>query len=328
MKIPIPTLIRARGGVGVAVGLCCLTLGTGGAWAVVTATKATTSLHPPPAPILSTTPPASTKQDYAVFSFVDRQRRIYFQCALDGAPFRDCSSPVRYGPAVYTVHAKCKGKKGKEGKWCTYTTVTKRPALSAGPHVFQVRAVLGKVVGAPGSYTWTVLGAGAATPAPAASPAPAGTPASTPAATGTTATTPTPTAPTTPEPTGGGEAPVGQAANFTISGNPEGLLYPGAPPRRIPLALKNPNTGTIYVTGLTVTAASENPGCPVEENLLITQSNVSPVVPVVIPGGGTVTLPTQGITAPSIELFDLQAVNQDECKGAVFILRYSGSAHS
>ena len=225
MKTPIPTLIRARGGVGVAVGLCCLTLCTGGAWAVVTATKATTSLHPPPAPILSTTPPASTKQDYAVFSFVDRQRRIYFQCALDGAPFRDCSSPVRYGPAVYTVHAKCKGKKGKEGKWCTYTTVTKRPALSAGPHVFQVRAVLGKVVGAPGSYTWTVLGAGAgaATPAPAASSAPAGTPASTPVATGSTSTTPTPTAPTTPEPTGGGEAPVGQSRDL------HDLRQPGRP---------------------------------------------------------------------------------------------------
>jgi len=326
MKIPFPSPIRARGGVGVAVALCCLTLGTGGAWAVVSATKAS-SPHPPPAPTLSTTPPASTKQDYAVFSFVDHQRRIYFQCALDGAPFRDCSSPVRYGPAVYTVHAKCKGKKGKQGKWCTYTTVTKRPALAAGPHVFQVRAVAGKVVSTPGSYTWTVLGA-AASPAPAATPAPASAPASTPASTGTTATTPAPSTPPAPEPTGGGEAPVGQAATFTISGNPEGLLYPGGAPRRIPLALKNPNTGTIYVTGLTVTAASENPGCPVEENLLITQSNISSAIPVVIPGGGTVTLPTQGITAPSIELFDLQAVNQDECKGAVFILRYSGSAHS
>ena len=115
---------------------------------------------------------------------------------------------------------------------------------------------------------------------------------------------------------------------FAISGNPEGLMYPGAPARRIPLVLSNANTARIYVTGLTVTAASENPECPVEENLLIIQSTVSPQTPVVVPAGGSVTLPTQGVTAPSIELIDLQAVNQDGCKGSTFILRYSGSAHS
>ena len=309
MEMPTPTLIKARGGVGVAVWLCFLTLGAGGAWAVVAATNPS-RLGPPPVPTLGTVPPSSTEHVYAVFSFVDRQRRIYFQCSLDGEPFRGCSSPVRYGPVTFTVRARCKGHSkeatGRPRKWCVYTTISRRSALAPGSHVFKVRAIARKMVGAPGSYTWTILSPGAAHSfAPASSP-------------------PSPT----PALAGGGEALAAPQLNFTISGAPEGLLYPGGAPRRIPLALRNPNTVGIYVTGLTVSAASENPDCPVEENLRITQSNASAPTPIVIPQGGSVTLPTQGITAPSIQLIDLQSVNQDGCKGSTFVLRYSGSAHA
>jgi len=322
VELPTRSLIKARGGIGAAVLLCCLTLGAGGAWAVATVARPA-GQHPPPIPTLGTMPPATTKQVWAAFSFSDKQRRIYFQCSLDGAPFHDCSSPIRYGPATYVGRVKCKGqpKNARKVKWCRRTITSKRPALSAGAHTFKVRALLGKVAGAPGTYTWTILGGAA--PAPGPAPAPASTPASTPAS--PPASTPSPPAPAPP--TGGGSAPVGQPATFSISGNPEGTMYPGAPARRIPLALKNSNSVAIYVTALTVTAASENPECPVEENLLITQSNVTALTPIVIPAGGSVTLPTQGITAPAIQLLDLQSVNQDGCKGSTFILRYSGSAY-
>ena len=269
---------------------------------------------------MSTKPPVTTKQVWAAFSFSDRKRRIYFQCSLDGAPFRDCSSPVRYGPAVYVGRVRCKGQSKatarRQLKWCQGTITSQRPALSAGMHKFSVRAVLGETVGPPASYSWTILGS-----ASASQPAPASAPASAP-------TTSPPSPPATSPPGGSGGAPTGQSANFAISGSPEGTLYPGAPARRIPLALSNPNPGAVYITALTVSAASENPDCPVAENLLITQSDASPLTPVLVPAGGSVTLPAQGVTAPSVQLIDLAAINQNGCKGTTFILRYTGSAHS
>jgi hypothetical protein len=315
--MPTPTPFKTRGGILAAVVLCFLALSAGGAWAVVAATKAS-GPAPPPAPTLGATPPPTTKQVWAAFSFTDRKRRIYFQCSLDGAPFKDCSSPIRYGPAVYIGRVRCKGQpkslKGRRVKYCQGTVNSQRPALTAGGHKFAVRAVLHNTQGPPAIYSWTILGsAAAAQPAPVSTPAPV-------------ATTPTP--PASSPPSGSGDAPVGQSATFTISGNPEGLLFPGAPARRLPLALTNPNTVPIYVTGLTVSAASENPECPVEENLLITQSDVSALTPVLVPAGASVILPAQGVTAPTVQLSDLKTVNQNGCKGSTFILRYSGSAHS
>lgn len=311
--------IKTRGPIGAAVGLCFLTLGAGGAWGVVAATSPSPS-HRPPAPTLSTTPPPTTKQVWAAFTFSDRKRRIYFQCSLDGATFKDCASPIRYGPAVYIGRVRCKGQpkntKKRKLKWCQGTVNSQRPPLATGAHRFSVRAVLRKVIGPARSYTWTILGS-----ATASQPAPTTTPTSAPASSPTSA-------PESSPPAGSGGAPVGQSASFAISGSPEGLLYPGAPARRIPLALSNPNPGPIYVTGVLVSAASENPECPVEENLLIAQSNASALTPVLVPAGGSVTLPAQGVTAPSVQLIDLSAVNQNGCKNTTFILRYTGSAHS
>lgn len=317
--MPTPTPIKTRGGIGAALVLGFLALSAGGAWGVVMATKAT-GPSPPPAPTLTAKPPSTTKQVWAAFTFSDRKRRIYFQCSLDGAPFRDCASPIRYGPAVYIGRVRCKGQpktaRGRAVKWCQGTVTSQRPALSTTGHKFAVRAVLGAVVGPARTYSWTILGS----QAPSQS-APPGAPASTPA--------PNPTSPPAPSPpSGSGNAPAGQPANFTITGSPEGLMFPGAPARRIPLALGNPNTAPIYVTSLTVSAASENPDCPVEENLLITQSDASSLLPVLVPAGGSVTLPAQGVTAPTVQLIDLKAINQDGCKGTVFLLRYTGSAHS
>jgi len=315
----IPTPIKTRGGIGAAVVLCSLMLSAGGAWAVVTATKASGPTRPP-APTLHAKPPATTKQVWAAFSFSDRKRRIYFQCSLDGAPFRDCASPIRYGPAVYIGRVRCKGQpktaRGRHVKWCQGTVTSQRPPLSSGGHRFAVRAVLGKTVGRPTNFAWTILGS-AATAQPAPTPAPSSTPVSS-----------APSPPASSPPGGTGDAPVGQSATFAISGSPEGMLFPGAPARRIPLALSNPNTAPIYVTSLTVSAASENPECPVEENLVITQSDASPLTPVLVPAGASVILPAQGVTAPSVQLIDLTAINQNGCKGTTFLLRYTGSAHS
>ena len=201
-------------------------------------------------------------------------------------------------------------------KWCQGTVTSQRPALSTAGHKFAVRAVLAGVGGARDDLQLDDprLAGRVAVDAP-------GPPASTPA--------PNPTSPPAPSPpSGSGNAPAGQSATFTISGSPEGLMFPGAPARRIPLALSNPNTAPIYVTSLTVSAASENPDCPVEENLLITQSDASSLIPVLVPAGGSVTLPAQGVTAPSVQLIDLTAINQNGCKGTIFLLRYTGSAHS
>jgi len=306
-----PPIIRARGSVGAAVGLCFLTLGAGGALALATATSPS-PLLPPPVPGFRTAPPLSTTQVWALFSFFDRQRSVYFQCSLDGAPFKNCSSRVRYGPTTVAGRVRCKGvpkgARGRAVKWCARPTPSRRRALSLGAHSFMVRAVKGKLMSAPASYTWTIL-------APGAAPSPAPASAAVPGTGGSSSS-------------GGSTVPVAQQESFAITGAAEGPLYPGAASRRIPLTLTNPNPVTIYVTGLAVGATSEAAFCPVDENVLLTQSDASPLTPVVVAAGGSVTLPAQGITAPTIQLIDLQAVNQDACKGATFVLRYSGSAHA
>jgi hypothetical protein len=114
---------------------------------------------------------------------------------------------------------------------------------------------------------------------------------------------------------------------FTISGSLGGQLYPGAAPRRLPLTLTNPNGVAIYVTSLAVTVTSSPPGCPAAGNIALAQSSASSATPVQIPAKGSVTLPAQGVSAPTIALIDLP-VNQDACKNTGFGLTYSGSAHS
>jgi hypothetical protein len=119
----------------------------------------------------------------------------------------------------------------------------------------------------------------------------------------------------------------GNRLPFTISGNAGGQLYPGAPPRALALTLSNPNRVAIFVTALSVTASTSPPGCPAASNLALTQSSVSSATPVQVPAEGSVTLPAQGVSAPTIALLDLP-VNQDACRGVGFGLTYTGSAHS
>ena len=114
---------------------------------------------------------------------------------------------------------------------------------------------------------------------------------------------------------------------FTISGNASGLLYPGAAPTSIPLALHNPNSVTIYVTGITVTVSASPAGCPAGSNVAIVQSNASSGNMVTIPAGATVTLPAGTVSAPTIQLVNLPS-SQQGCKNVSFSLAYGGSSHS
>lgn len=128
---------------------------------------------------------------------------------------------------------------------------------------------------------------------------------------------------------GGGSspAPVVRTKSFVITGQPEGTLYPGGAALPIPLKLFNPNPLPIDVTALTVSVVASPAGCSAEENLRITQSSASGSTPIVVPADGSVTLPAQGASAPTIQFLNLP-VNQDACKSASFPLDYSGSAHS
>jgi hypothetical protein len=67
-------------------------------------------------------------------------------------------------------------------------------------------------------------------------------------------------------------------------------------------------------------------GCDSADNLELTQSSASSSAPLRIPARGSVSLPAQGVSAPSIRLRELP-VNQDACQRAHFPLAFSGEAH-
>jgi len=118
-----------------------------------------------------------------------------------------------------------------------------------------------------------------------------------------------------------------EAKELSILPDLSGLstLYPGALPVTLPLTVQNPNSAPIRVTALRVSVAADPPGCPSADNLALGQSNASRSLPLEVPAGGSVHLPAQGVTAPTIQLRDLP-VNQDACKNARIPLEFTGSA--
>jgi hypothetical protein len=104
------------------------------------------------------------------------------------------------------------------------------------------------------------------------------------------------------------------------------LPAPGAKPIPLALRLNNSNDARRYVTGLTVAVTSGPRRCPSLANLRIVQSNLSSRNPLEIPERGSVTLPAQGVSAPTIQLVN-RPVNQDGCKGARFPLRFMIRGH-
>jgi hypothetical protein len=118
-----------------------------------------------------------------------------------------------------------------------------------------------------------------------------------------------------------------ESKEFSILPELSGLsmLYPGAPAVALPLTVQNPNPAPIRVTALRVSIAADPPGCAGADNLALGQSNASRARPLKVPAGGSVRLPAQGISPPTIQLRDLP-VNQDACKNARFPLEFGGSA--
>ncbi len=124
-----------------------------------------------------------------------------------------------------------------------------------------------------------------------------------------------------------GQTPCG----FTISGNPSGMFSPGALARHIDLQITNTNSFAITVTEITITVAhaTSQVGCDGTDNLIVTR-----------PFSGVAVIPADS----SVHLFDLApavtfaqwpmlqmpnlSLNQDACKGATFVLNYTGTAIS
>jgi hypothetical protein len=128
----------------------------------------------------------------------------------------------------------------------------------------------------------------------------------------------------------------GSIQNFTISGNASGLLYPGGPARPIPVTVNNPNSIPIYVTALSVSAPTNTAnGCnhndlafvPASGAVDLSTATSSPNA-LVVPANGSVTLPAQGVSAPTIQLNDNHLNQTPACAGQTFTLTYTASAHS
>jgi hypothetical protein len=76
--------------------------GTTSSAASYTWTIETTS--PPPAPVISSGPEATTTSHTATFTFTDGEPGVSFLCALDGSSFSTCSSPKSYETESQTEH--------------------------------------------------------------------------------------------------------------------------------------------------------------------------------------------------------------------------------
>ncbi|MBS1890861.1 MAG: hypothetical protein JST59_06190 [Actinobacteria bacterium] len=119
-----------------------------------------------------------------------------------------------------------------------------------------------------------------------------------------------------------------EAEPFEVEPRPGsvGPLYPGAAPLPIRVVISNPNDVPIIVTALKVTATKGAPGCDPATNLVLTAPALGNSEPR-IPAGGSITLPSATVPAPTIALREL-GVNQDACRDATFNLSFSGSAGS
>jgi len=114
---------------------------------------------------------------------------------------------------------------------------------------------------------------------------------------------------------------------FTIEAAWDSLadLMPGAPAQQLPVRIGNPNPEPIEVTSLSVAVAPDSSGCPADPNFAVTPASVSPSAPLVVPAGGTASLPTATAGAPTLALREL-ASDQDACQGIGVQLVFSGEA--
>jgi hypothetical protein len=104
------------------------------------------------------------------------------------------------------------------------------------------------------------------------------------------------------------------------------MLYPGLAALAISVTLSNRNTVAIHVTEVTTRLQSTGaPGCSARW-FRVSQARI-PLGGIAVPAHGSVTLPVQGATAPTIRLVE-SGTNQDACENARLALAYSGGAHA
>ena len=101
----------------------------------------------------------------------------------------------------------------------------------------------------------------------------------------------------------------GQGGELHDRGQRRRAALPGGPPRPIALTLHNPNDVAVYVTELTVSATANTPrGCRHDDLVLqagrLRDRGYTEPNAIVVPAHGNVTLPTQGVAAPTIRLVD------------------------
>jgi hypothetical protein len=285
----------------------------------------------PPAPTITSGPPNPSNQTTATFSFSDSESGVSFLCKLDSGSYSACSNPASFsslaqGSHMLSVQAKDAAGNVSSGaasySWVVDTTPPPTPTITSGPP--------NNSTSTSATFTFTDSEAGVTfscqidngpfTPC---------------------------TSPTTYTGLGIGGHQFGlrardaagnqsaealwnwqiKTADFTITGNAVGLLYPGADARTIQLTLGNANDVPLYVTALTVAVdTSKLPSDCGGSNFQFAQSSISSTNTVTIPQHGTVTLSSPPI-APTIQMPDLTS-SQDGCKGVSVSLSYSGSAHS
>jgi hypothetical protein len=331
----VPKLSEARGNAGAAsvAALCVLSMCAGGAYAVDAARHTPTRAHHVvPVPRILQKPSTRTDLRWALFTFSDKEPRVTFRCSLDRSRFVPCSSRALYGLVEVKVKSRTRcGNCGRSHSRVVSHSILRGAGklLGLGKHTFRVKAR--SRTGRESAYalfSWTILtraqleaaeraqGAGGSGSASSAGGSGAGIGGSGGSGGGSGSGG-----------GGGGASPIARTKSFVISGQPEGTLYPGGPALTIPLALFNPNPIPIHVTSLAVAVASSPAGCAASENLQLTQSDASVEKAVTVPPDAAITLPAQGVAAPTIRLLNLP-VNQNACQNATFPLIYTGSANS
>jgi hypothetical protein len=295
----------------------------------------TIDTQPPPAPAITGKPQTPTHSESASLSFTDAQPGVTFLCKLDGGSFAACSSPKAFDDlhdGTHTFQVQARDAAGNLSSaastaWVVDTDEPPRPQITQDPgHRTSAYRVTFAFTDSEAGVTfecrldkradWT------ACPSPTSYD---GLPEDgyqfevrAIDAAGNAGNSDKFEFKVTVEP----------ATTFTMSGSAPGRLYPGAAATPIAVKLTNANASAISVTALTVTlSASGLPaGCSAGW-FAFAPSSLSPATPVVVPAGGSVTLPAQGQTAPTIQMLE-SGTNQDACRNAQLTLRYTGSAHS
>jgi hypothetical protein len=122
----------------------------------------------------------------------------------------------------------------------------------------------------------------------------------------------------------------GSPQEFSVSGSVSGLA-PGVT-ASIPVTISNPNDVPIYVSQLsfTVSTGTNSGSCPASSYIVTpwTASAGPPAVPEFQVPAHATNFAVPAADRPKITMADSPTINQDNCKGKSFSLRFSGSAHS